>query len=93
MGDLIVANPSVIAKLTPPMAAFFKSPAPPWARLVVAERIASAQERQKAQSATAALEKMLGEARTVLSPAQQQTVARARQVMQQHGFEHPGAGL
>lgn len=93
MGDRIVANPSVVAKLTPPMAAFIKLPAPDWARMVVAERFATDQERQKAQSAAVALEKMLGEARTVLSPAQQQTVAQARQVMRQHGFPDPGMGL
>lgn len=93
MGDRIVADPSVVAKLTPPMAAFIKSPAPNWARVVVAERFATAQERQKAQSAAVALEKMLGAASTVLSPAQQQTVTQARQVMRQHGFPDTGMGL
>lgn len=93
VGDRIQADPSILVKLPPTMAAFLKWPAPEWARMVVADRFASAQERQKARSAAVALETMLGEARTVLSPVQQKTVAQAKQVMRQHGFGDPGVGL
>lgn len=91
-GRRLTAYLSFVAKLAQAMSEVIRGPRAGLGTHASGGGLASAYERQIAQFATTAPEKGIGEARTILSPAQAADRHAGSAIMRQHGYADPSSG-